>query len=107
LSLRLGFERKDGVSIMLGAHIASAPERSGIQAWIPEYGSLGYSRAEAEELARMAETLWNRYTAEGLTIDSVRPTPTALDPVEVLVQAVCHFGLRELFGDDEDFGEAE
>ena len=97
----LGFERVDRASSMIRTCSAPAPERSGIQAWIPDYGSLGYSCEEAEEVARIAETLWNRYTAGGLTIDSAAPTPTALDPLDVLVQAVCQLGLRDLLGDDE------
>ncbi len=77
----------------------TASKRTGLQAWMPQYRKLGYSREEAEDLVRIAETLWKRYTAAGLTIDSSEPEPRALEPFEVLVQAVCHFGLRGLFDD--------
>jgi hypothetical protein len=73
-------------------------KRCGVAAWIPEYRRLGYSRREAEQVTRIAERLWDRYTAEGLTIDSPNSAPTALDPFEVLVQATWHFGVRQLFG---------
>ena len=72
---------------------------------MPEYRSLGYSRQEAERVVRMAERMWDRYTARGLTIDSPNPTPTALEPCEVLVQAVWQFGVRQLFDDAFPVGE--
>jgi hypothetical protein len=70
-----------------------------VEAWMPDYETFGYSRRDAEQLVRIAERLWGRYTALGLTIDSTNPTPTALDPFEVLVQASWHFGVRRLFSD--------
>ncbi len=82
-----------------GARQTPTPKRSGLRAWMPQYRRLGYSREEAEDLVRIAETLWNRYTAAGLTIDSSEPNSQALEPFEVLVQAVCHFGVRGLFDD--------
>jgi hypothetical protein len=71
--------------------------RSGIEAWIPRYREFGYSREEAEGVTRIAERLWNRYTARGLTIDSLNPGPSALEPFEVLIQAICHFDERGMF----------
>jgi hypothetical protein len=82
---------------MLRAIHKVCSKRTGIEAWIPRYGKLGYSREEAEDLARIAEQLWNRYTAGGLTIDSPSPGPSALEPFQVLIQAICHFGVRALF----------
>jgi hypothetical protein len=76
-----------------------APRESRVEAWIPDYESLGFSRREAVEVARIAARLWGRYTALGLTIDSANPTPTALDPFEVLVQAAWHFGVRRMLSD--------
>ncbi len=70
---------------------------------MPEYGELGYSRREAEQVVRIVECLWDRYTARGLTIDSPNSTPTALDPFEVLVQAMWHFGMHRLFDDERPF----
>jgi hypothetical protein len=78
--------------------------RSGIEAWIPRYQEFGYSREEAEDLTRIAEQLWNRYTAGGLTIDSLSPGPSALEPFEVLIQAICHFGARAMFDDARPIG---
>jgi hypothetical protein len=66
---------------------------------MPEYRRLGYTRREAEQVVRIVERLWDRYTARGLTIDSPNSAPTALDPFEVLVQAMWHFGVRRLFVD--------
>jgi hypothetical protein len=66
---------------------------------MPEYRRLGYSRREAEQIVRIVERLWDRYTALGLTIDSPNSEPTALEPFEVLVQALWHFGVRRLFMD--------
>ena len=88
------------MSAMAEIRTLRAPKRCGVKAWMPHYRTLGYSRQEAEQLVRIAETLWNRYTARGLTIDSPRPTPTALDPFEVLIQAICQLGVRDLFGED-------
>jgi hypothetical protein len=64
---------------------------------MPDHDSFGYSRREAEQLVRIARLLWDRYTALGLTIDSPNPTPTALDPFEVLVQAAWHSGVLHVF----------
>jgi hypothetical protein len=66
---------------------------------MPDHRRLGYSRREAEEIVRIVERLWDRYTARGLTIDSPNSMPTALDHFEVLVQAIWHFGVRRLFMD--------
>jgi hypothetical protein len=70
-----------------------------VEAWLPDYKSLGYSREEADRLVRVARVLWDRYTALGLTIDSLDPPPTAVRPFEVLVQAVWQLGMLELFSD--------
>jgi hypothetical protein len=64
---------------------------------MPEYQRLGYSRREAEQIVHIVERLWDRYTMRGLTIDSPNSKPTALEPFEVLVQALWHFGARRLF----------
>ena len=66
---------------------------------MPDHDSFGYSRREAEQLVRVARLLWDRYTALGLTIDSPKPTSTALEPFEVLVQAAWHSGVLRLFSD--------
>jgi hypothetical protein len=66
---------------------------------MPEYQRLGYSRREADQIVRIVERLWDPYTARGLTIDSPNSKPTALEPFEVLVQAIWHFGVRRLFMD--------
>jgi hypothetical protein len=66
---------------------------------MPEYQRLGYSRGEAEQVVHIVERLWDRYTARGLTIDSANSKPTALEPFEVLVQALWHFGVQRLFMD--------
>jgi len=71
---------------------------------MPEYQSLGYTRREAEQIVRIVERLWARYTARGLTIDSPNSGPRALDPLEVLVQALWHFGMRRLFVDIRPIG---
>jgi hypothetical protein len=74
-------------------------KRRGVEIWMPGFGKLGYSRREAEQVVRIVERLWARYTARGLTIDSPDSTPTALEPFEVLVQAMWHFRVRRLFHD--------
>jgi hypothetical protein len=66
---------------------------------MPDYSALGYSRREAEQVVRIVERLWESYTARGLTIDSPHSPPTALDPFEVLVQAMWHFKVHRLFRD--------
>jgi hypothetical protein len=77
-----------------------APEkRTGVKVWIPHFSNFGYSQEEAGQIVKIAEQLWSRYTARGLTIDSPHPAATALDEHQVLVQAMCHFGLRAVFDD--------
>src|SRR6266480_427891 len=44
-------------------------ERANVWEWMPDHREFGYSREEAEQIARIAERLWIRYTARGLTID--------------------------------------
>jgi hypothetical protein len=79
---------------MIGLPRTVKVERALVGAWMPDYRDFGYSRHEAEQIARIAERLWIRYTVRGLTIECPNPMPTALDRFDVLVQAVCHFGLR-------------
>ena len=70
-----------------------------VDVWMPNCENFGYSRREAEQLVRIAQRLWKRYTALGLTVDSANSTAVALDRFEVLVQAAWHFGLRQLSRD--------
>ena len=77
---------------------SSAPPDA-VVAWFPQYEEFGYSRVEAEQLVGIAERLWIRYTARGLTLDSEKVLETALEPFEVLIQSIYHFGVAELAGE--------
>ncbi len=70
-----------------------------VEAWLPDHEAFGYSRAEADELVRMAGALWDRYTFVGLTIDSPDPTPTALAPCEVFMEAIWEAAMLELLNE--------
>lgn len=83
-------------------HDAVAPRITkewGLDEALPEYERLGYSREEANRIVRICETLWSRYTALGLTIDSPIPSPTALHPLDVLLQAIWQAGINQLLDD--------
>src|SRR6266545_5199395 len=59
----------------------TASKRTGLQAWMPQYRKLGYSREEAEDLVRIAETLWKPYTAARPPLHSPPPPPPAPPPL--------------------------
>ena len=83
-------------------HDVAAPRITkewGVEEALPEYERLGYSREEANRIVRICEALWSRYTALGLTLDSPIPSPTALHPFEVLVQAIWQAGIIDLLDD--------
>jgi len=90
---------------MVDQQSTAPPISDGVEAWFPQYREFGYSRAEAVQIVRIAERLWSRYTARGLTSDSEIVSATALETFEVLVQAIYHFGVAELADEHGQAGD--